>query len=103
MSDGAETFDSLWAYCIGHNRLVPMHSLWNDLFRMLMHTRQQASGSWEPSLPLILAAWDNTMPVMRQLRFKEHIQWAHDQGQLEEIGTYLRSLPEDGWCHFGEI
>jgi hypothetical protein len=94
MSDATENFDSLWAFCTANHRLVPMPPQWNQLYyRLLKNTRQKPSGGWEPSLPLILAAWHTTMPIEKQLRFKEHIQWAH----------YLRSLPEDQWCHFGEI
>lgn len=60
-------------------------------------------GGWEPSLPLILAAWHVTMPIEKQLRFKEHIQWAKENGQIDEIGAYLRSLSEEKWYHFGGL
>lgn len=70
---------------------------------MLDNKFQKASGGWAPPLPLILAAWDVTMPIEKQLRFKEHIQWAQDNQQALEIGIYLRSLPEDQWYHFGEL
>jgi hypothetical protein len=43
------------------------------------------------------------MPIEKQLRFKEHIQWAQDNGQIEMIGRYLRSLTEQDWYHFGEL
>jgi hypothetical protein len=43
------------------------------------------------------------MLIEKQLRFKEHLQWAAQQGQLDEIGVYLRSLTEQDWCHFGEV
>lgn len=76
---------------------------WYGLFRMLKNRRQKPSGGWEPSLPLILAAWYDTMPVEKQLRFKEHIQWASDNSQIEEVGKYLRELSEDDWTHFGEV
>jgi hypothetical protein len=103
MSETTETFDSLWDYCTANKRLVPMPPQWNELFGLLRNTRQKPSGGWEPPLPLILAAWHHTMPIEKQLRFKEHIQWAQAQGQLDEIDGFLRSLPEAQWCHFGEI
>jgi hypothetical protein len=103
MSDAAETFDSLWDYCTSNNRLVPMPPQWNELFGRLKNTRQKPSGGWEPPLPLILAAWHHSMPIEKQLRFNEHLKWAEAQGQLEEIGGYLRSLLDTQWCHFGEI
>ncbi len=40
--------------------------------------------------------------LIKQIRFKEHIQWAADNDQIDEIGKYLRSLNEDEWFHFGE-
>jgi hypothetical protein len=43
------------------------------------------------------------MPIEKQLRFREHIQWAYDQNQLDEVGTFLRALPEEKWAHFGEV
>ena len=96
-----ESFDSLWAYCSDNERVIP-HD-WLGLYEMLAGKRQKPSGGWEPPLPLILAAWYETMPIEKQLRFKEHIQWAADHKQLEQIGAYLRGLPEEHWFHFGEL
>ena len=101
MSDTKETFDLLWAYCTANGRAIPRD--WHKLYEMLANKRQKPSGGWTPPLPLILAAWDVTMPIEKQLRFKEHIQWASEQNQIGQIGGYLRSLPEEAWCHFGEI
>jgi hypothetical protein len=101
MSIATETFDMLWDYCTANSRAIPRD--WNKLYGMLRDKHQMPSGGWEPSLPLILAAWDVTMPIEKQLRFKEHIEWARDQGQLDEIGQYLRSLQEADWYHFGEL
>jgi hypothetical protein len=103
MNDTAETLESLWAYCTANSRLVPMPSQWNTLYGMLKNTRQKPSGGWQPPLPLILAAWHDSMPIAKQLRFKEHLEWAEQQGQLAEVGEYLRSLEEKQWCHFGEV
>lgn len=96
-----ESFDSLWAYCTDNKRAIPRD--WNRLYKKLANRRQKPSGGWEPSLPLILAAWHVTMPIEKHLRFKEHVEWARDQNQLDQIGKYLRSLDESDWLHFGEI
>ena len=103
MSEANETQESLWAYCTAEKRLAPQPPQWNELFQMLKNTRQKPTGGWEPPLPLILAAWHHSMPIEKQLRLKDHLQWANDQGQLQEVGKYLRSLREYEWCHFGEI
>jgi hypothetical protein len=96
-----ESFDGLWNYCCANDRVVPKD--WNKLYKKLGNRRRLASGGWEPPLPLILAAWYETSPMDKQLRFKEHIDWASHEGQTEEIGKYLRSLAEDDWYHFAEL
>lgn len=96
-----ETFDSLWQHCTVNERVIPKD--WNKLYSMLRNTKQKSSGGWEPALPLILAAWHNTMPIEKQLRFKEHVLWASEESQLDEVGSYLRSLKENEWYHFGEL
>lgn len=101
MTTSPETFNSLWAYCSANKRAIPRD--WQRLYEMLADKKQKPSGGWEPPLPLILAAWHETMPVEKQLRFKEHIQWAADHSQLDEVGAYLRALPEEQWFHFGEL
>jgi hypothetical protein len=97
----AESFDTLWNYCSSNNRAIPRD--WNKLWQMLTNKKQKIGGGWEPPLPLILAAWHETTPLEKHLRFKEHIQWADKYNQLNEIGPYLKSLPENEWYHFGEL
>jgi len=96
-----ESLESLWAYCIANGRIIPCD--WTRVYRMLKNKRQKSSGGWEPPLPLILAAWNCTTALEKQLRFKEHIQWAHAESQLAEIGNYLRTLCETDWYHIGEL
>ena len=99
----AESLQSLFEYCNANNRLVPMPPEWSQLHSMLKDQRRNPEGGWVPPAPLILAAWHSTMPIEKQLRFKEHLEWASAKGQLEEVGAFLRSLPENQWCHFGEV
>lgn len=99
----SESFESLWSYCTAEKRLVPQPTSWSDLYSKLRYTHQKPSGDWEPPLPLILAAWHHSMPIDKLLRFKEHLEWAAQHGQLDEIGVFLRSLTEEQWCHFGEV
>jgi hypothetical protein len=101
MKTSPESFNSLLAYCSENRRAIPRD--WLRFYEMLADKKQKPSGGWEPPLPLILAAWHETMPIEKQLRFKEHIQWAADHNQLDEVGTYLRALSELEWFHFGEL
>lgn len=101
VDDQPESLDSLWSYCTQMERVVPRD--WNKLYRMLANRRQLSSGGWEPALPLILAAWDETEADQKQQRFREHLEWACSLGQLERIGAYLRSLNEAEWFHRSDL
>lgn len=98
-----ETLEFLWSYCTAEKRLVPKPTWWSELYSKLRYTREKPSGGWEPPPPLILAAWHHSMPIEKQLRFKVHLEWATQQGQLAEIAVFLRSLTEEQWCHFGDL
>lgn len=76
---------------------------WAQLYNLLTETRQERRKESKPAAPLILAAWDCTMPIEKRLRLKEHLLWAADHGLLEQLATFLRALPEDKWAHFGEL
>lgn len=101
MPESSETFESLWKYCRADRRAIPRD--WQKVYEMLAFKRQLPSGGWEPPLPLILAAWHVTSPLEKQLRFREHLQWAAENDQRGLLGKYLRALREKDWFHFGEL
>ena len=101
LADQPVDLASLWAYCTQKQKVIPRD--WNKLYKMLVNKRQLPSGGWEPALPLILAAWHETDAHQKQQRFREHLEWAHDQGQLLEVDQYLRSLDELDWFHIDEL
>lgn len=80
------------------NRICPIPKHWNKMYEMLKGKRRVGFG-WEPSLPLILAAWYDTPLISKHLRFREQLEWAEKQGQLEEIIEYLDTLQEEDWLH----
>ncbi len=84
-----------------NNRVCPQPKRWEQLYDMLPH-KQRGDGGWEPSLPLILAAWWDTPNLSKMLRFHEHIKWAADHGCLEEVYVFLQNIPEDQWHHLQE-
>lgn len=91
-------FDEILEYCQENNRICPQPTKWKELYELLKNKKQKSSGGWEPSLPLILAAWYEPH-LLKIIRFREHIEWAEKQGQLEEISSFLKSLKEDEWFH----
>ena len=97
------SFNILWEYCISNNRLCPLPKKWMDLYEMLKNKKQISGYDWEPSLPPVLTAWYDSVPIVKYLIFKEHIQWAADNNQIDEVEKYLRSLLEGDWVHYGEV
>ena len=92
------TLEEVLARVQAHDRVCPQPQQWQRLYEMLPN-RRRAGGGWEPPVPLILAAWWDTPPLLKMLRLREHIQWAHDHGCLGEVAAFLEALPEDQWHH----
>ena len=58
-----------------NNRVCPKPQKWQQLYEMLPNKKRKGAG-WEPSLPLILAAWSETPAISKILRLREYIEWA---------------------------
>ena len=89
---------ALIEYCQQNGRICPQPSQWQQLYELLPNKRRVGAG-WEPSPPLILAAWWDTPLLLKVMRFREHLDWADKHGALDVIDTYLRGLTEDQWFH----
>lgn len=94
----SESTESLIAYCRENSRVCPMPQRWIVLWDLLPD-RTRVGVGWQPPLPLILGAWDDTPGMLKMLRLAEHIEWAADHGALELIAAFLRGLKEDEWFH----
>ena len=84
-----------------NDRICPQPGKWNELYKRLHH-EQRKNGGWEPALPIILAAWWETPDMIKQIRMREHIEWAEDHGCLDVVFNFLNDLKESGWFHAGE-
>lgn len=96
-----EAVENLIRLCQENQRVCPMPTYWNELWGKLIN-RKRMGNSWEPPAPLILAAWWEASDSLKQLRLIDHIKWAEQQGQLEEISNFLKNLKEEEWFHFGD-
>jgi hypothetical protein len=84
-----------------NNRVCPQPQKWNELYGLLSNKRRKGDG-WEPSLPLILAAWWDSPAMSKICRLREHIEWAFEQGCLDVVYKFLINLKEEEWHHIGE-
>lgn len=90
-----EKLEALLKYIKADGRICPMPEYWNRLWEMLPDKKRVGVG-WEPSLPLILAAWDSPY-LAKILRLDEHIRYAAEHGVLDEVDIFLRNLKPDQW------
>jgi hypothetical protein len=95
------TLEEVLAQIQANDRVCPLPQKWQQLYEMLPNKRRRGNG-WEPSLPLILAAWHDTPALSKMLRLREHIEWAAANDCLTEIHAFLAGLPEGQWHHIGE-
>lgn len=80
-----------------NNRVCPKPAKWQQLYEMLPDRRPS-----EPPLPLLGAAWDGTPSIPKRMCFREHIEWAAGHGALQQVYTFMKSLPEAEWHHMGD-
>ncbi len=92
---------SLKEYCLLNERVCPLPDVWLTIWNMLPNKKRNGN-VWNPSLPLILAAWHDTPAVMKMLRLLEHLEWADANGVIDEVDSLLRSLDEAAWHHYGD-
>jgi len=85
-----ETAHSLIAYSQENDRVCPEPDRWNELWKLLPQ-RSRIGAAWQPSLPLILAAWDHTSNLEKKLRLAEHIEWAEKHQGLTVTAAFLRN------------
>lgn len=84
-----------------NNRVCPLPARWVTLYDMLPDKKQTGAG-WEPAPPLVDAAWKATPSIPKRMCFREHIEWAAAHGCLQQVYTFMKSLPENEWHHMGD-
>jgi hypothetical protein len=80
-----------------NNRVCPKPAKWLQLYEMLPDKQRS-----EPAAPLVDAAWAATPSIPKRMCLREHIEWAATHGCLQQVYTFMKSLPETDWHHMGE-
>ena len=83
-----EIYEALIEYC----GVCPQPTSWCKLFEMLEDYKNN-----ELKIPLVLNGWIMSNDFQKNIRFKQHLKWAYDHGQIKEIDKFLRSLPKEDW------
>lgn len=84
-----------------NNRVCPRPQRWLEFSRLLA-PRQTERGMQPPPPPVAGEAWATTPSLTKRLCFREQVEWAAQQGVLEEVMAFMQSMPEEDWLHMGE-
>lgn len=93
-----DNLQSLITFCRRDQRVCPQPQRWQMLWEMLPN-RRQVDGRWQPSPPLILAAWHFSSDGEKMRRLDEHLEWAERHGAIDAVADYLHNLDEGDWHH----
>lgn len=78
-----------------NGRVCLIPKKWNELYKLI--TRKTKTN--DLALPLVLGAWWDSPDIMKELRFKEHLEYAYDNGLINEVKDFLSNLDETEWHH----
>jgi hypothetical protein len=90
------TVDTFITALSAESKVCPQPEKWNQLWQMLPN-RRQFGASWEPSLPLILAAWHHASNLAKRERLVLHLRWAEQHQSLPQIIEFLEALEPQDW------
>lgn len=93
------TITEIKEICEKNRRICPQPIKWNEFYEILPNKKSKGN-VWEPSLPLILAAWWDTPLFLKKNRFLEHVEWANKHNILDQAYNFLSKLQDEDWFHF---
>jgi hypothetical protein len=78
----------------------PRSERWQELHGLMPPARRprRAEAAGAADRP----GWAKTAPLTKRLLFREHIEWAEAQGVLENVMSFMQTMPEADWLHMGE-
>ena len=93
--DNKEELKVYISECNGKGRICPMPMKWNDLYKFI----KIKTGKDDVVKPLILTGWYETPLLAKIACFQQQLEYAYDNGILENVKTYLGRLTEEQWYH----
>jgi hypothetical protein len=79
------------------NRVSPCAPEWQDLYAMMI-----AAGLGEPPPPMTGPEASRTPALVQRIRLRDQVEWAAQQGILDRVFHFFKSLPENRWVHIGK-
>jgi hypothetical protein len=83
------------------NRVCPRPEYWQRLYDMLPN-KVTTGRHPHPAPPIHDTAWRATPALPKRLCLRDHLEWAENQGVLDEVMVFLKGLREEDWHHMGD-
>ena len=84
-----------------NNRVCPQPLKWIELDLSLRAAVPEAVAASLPP-PLPPREWKTTTALAKRLMFRNVLDWAGANGQVEATLAFVRALPEAQWLHMGD-
>lgn len=91
---GRVTVDDVMVEARRLNRVCPKDAAWQQLWALLRET-----AGCEPPLPIVAPESLKTPQLVKRVRFRDQVEWAAQQGQLQVLFGFMQSLDEEDWSH----
>lgn len=89
--------DEVMAIARRLNRICPKEAQWRSLHALLC----QAGVDGAPQA-IEGTEFRRTPPLAKRIRVRDQVEWAAQNGMLQDLHAFLLALPEDQWVHFGD-
>lgn len=99
LSDKAK---ALLEYCLINERVCPTRDYWNHLWVINAKAKTFDSILNQNKSPLIDEKSSEQEKLQRSVRLRKYIEFADKNNLINEMDTFIRSIPEDKWHHFYE-
>jgi hypothetical protein len=95
-----QTIIDLKSYVVSDDKICP--NRWGDLHKLLVEQARKLNVSEKVPVPLILGGWHASTDAEKRDRLIEQIDFSERHIFLEQVNSFLRSLPEEDWHRCSE-
>ena len=98
----SEKARALLEYCLLNDRVCPKRDYWNYLWVINAKAKTFDSILNQCKLPLLDKKSKDSEKIQRSVRLRKYIEYADKNKLIDEMDSFIRSIPEEKWHHFYE-
>jgi hypothetical protein len=91
---------ALLEYCLINERVCPTRDYWNHLWVINSRAKTFDSILSQYKSPVLDKTSSEKDKVQRSLRLRKYIEFADKHNLIDQMDSFIRSIPESKWHHF---